>query len=197
METSASDKAPIEPRQPTRKERSLSRRQQRDKDRRQRSRHKQLKKILWLAIAALIIGGGIFGGGWLLANRPAQPESEIIARQGIHWHTELSITILGQKQGISANIGLGSVGQPTHTPIHTHEADNIIHLEFTGLVRKDDILLGRFFEIWGKEFNRDCILAQCNGTEGEVKMFVNGDPNFEFENYIMKDKDKIEIIFEK
>ncbi len=192
LKTSANGKSPAERRQPTKKERTLLRRRQRDNERLRRVRRKQIKKILWVAIGVLVIGGGIFGGAWLLTDKSTQPESEIIARQGIHWHSELSINILGQEQGIPANIGHSGVEKP----IHTHEEDNIIHLEFTGLVRKDDILLGRFFENWGKKFNQDCILAQCNGTMGEVKMFVNEEPNLEFENYAMNDNDKIEIIFE-
>ena len=81
--------------------------------------------------------------------------------------------------------------------MHTHEADSVIHMEFSGLVREDDIRLGRFFEIWGKKFNRDCIFDKCNGPEGRLKMFVNQQPNYQFENHIMRDRDKIEIIFEQ
>ncbi len=175
----------------TKKERQLLRRQQKESERLRHHRQKKLKKILLIAAVALIVGGGIFGGVFW-ATRPPLPESEVISEQGIHWHTELSITILGQKQDVPANIGLGI----TEQPLHTHGEDNEIHLEFTGLVKKDDIRLGRFFEIWDRTFNEDCIFTKCNGPEGKVKMFVNGEPNFEFENYIMRDKDKVEIIFE-
>ncbi len=176
----------------TKKERQLLRRQQREKESLRHRRQKKIKNFLLIAAVALIVGGGIFSIGWFLATRPPPSESEIISDQGIHWHTELSITILGQKQVIPANVGLGI----THQPIHTHEEDNTIHLEFAGLVRKDDIRLGRFFEIWNRQFNQDCIFTNCNGAGGTVKMLVNGEPNFEFGNYIMRDNDKIEIIFE-
>ncbi len=192
MEESDKNNAPAKRHQPTKKERNLLKRQQRETGRLRYHRQKKFKKVLLVAAVALIVGGGIFGGGWFLATRPPLPESEIISKQGIHWHTELSITILGQKQDIPANIGLGA----TERPIHTHEADNIIHFEFTGLVKKDDIRLGRFFEIWGKNFSQDCIFTKCNGPEGSVKILVNGEPNFEFENYSMRDNDKIEILFE-
>lgn len=69
-------------------------------------------------------------------------------------------------------------------------------MQFSGLAKKDDIRLGRFFEVWGKKFIKDCIFDQCNSQEGKLKMFVNGIENFEFENYIMRDRDRIEIIFE-
>ena len=139
----------------------------------------------------LIIGAGIAGLVWYLATRPSLPESEIIARSGIHWHSEIKISILGQKQEIPADIGIGVV----HNPIHTHDNTGAIHLEFSGLVRKDDTLLGKFFEIWGKKFNKDCIFDKCNGSEGKIKMLVNGNQNDEFENYLMKDGDKIEIVY--
>ncbi len=173
----------------TKKERRLLKRQHIEKEYPKYHRQGKIKNILLIAAVALIVGGGILSIGLLLATRQ---ESEIISDQGIHWHTELSITILGQKQVIPANVGLGITSQP----IHTHEEDNTIHLEFDGLVRKDDIRLGRFFEIWDRQFNQDCIFTNCNGAEGTVKMFVNGEPNLEFENYAMRDTDNIEIIFE-
>jgi len=55
-------------------------------------------------------------------------------------------------------------------------------MEFSGLVREDGIRLGRFFKIWGKKFNRDCIFDKCNGPEGRLKMFVNQESNYQFEN---------------
>ncbi len=176
----------------TNKERWLLKCQQKEKERLKRLRQKNIKRFFWLTIGILVVGGGILSGGWFLVTRPPVPESEIISEQGIHWHTDLSIKILGQYQDISANIGIGI----TERPIHTHKEDNIIHLEFTGLVKRDDIRLGRFFDIWGKKFNKDCIFDKCNEIEEDLKMFVNGEPNFEFENYIMQNEDKIEIIFE-
>jgi hypothetical protein len=183
MEKSEKNKAP------TKKERRLLRRQQREKEHLKHRRQKKNKNFLLLAAVALIVGGVIISTVWFLASRP---ESEIISDQDIHPHIELSITILGQKQVIPDNVGIGI----TEQPIHTHEVDNVIHLEFAGSVKEDDIRLGRFFEIWGSQFNQDCIFTSCNGAEGTVKMFVNGEPNFEFENYVMRDEDKVAIIFE-
>ena len=193
MEELAKNETLTERQHLTKKQRKLLRGQQKEKDRLRRQRQKKFKNLFWVVVGVLVIGGGILGGGWFLATRPSLSASEIISTQGIHWHTELSITILDQKQDIPANIGIGIPEQP----IHTHEEDNTLHLEFSGSVEKNDIRLGRFFEIWGKQFNQDCVFINCNGPEGKVKMLVNGEPNFEFENYIMNDGDKIEIIFEK
>ncbi len=180
----------------SKKERKFLRRQQKEKERFLHHRQRKFKKFLWITIIVLIVGGGISALSWFLAIRSSTPESEIISRQGIHWHTDLSIKILSQYQDISANIGIGIGIGITERYIHTHESDGIIHMEFPSLVKKNDIKLGRFFEIWGEKFNQDCIFDKCNGLEGEVKMFVNNQPNSEFENYIMQDRDKIEIVFE-
>ena len=186
------NKALAEHQQLTKKERRFLKRRQKEEERLRRSHQRKLKKFLLVAVGALIIGGGVLALILFLASRSPIPESEIISKQGIHRHIELSISILGEKQGISDNIGLGLVEKS----IHTHGKDRIIHLEFSGLVKKDDIKLGSFFKVWGKTFDKDCIFDKCNGPEGQLKTFINGELNHEFENYIMQDKDKIEIIFE-
>ncbi len=174
------------------KKKWLENRARREEEQKNLKQKKTIKRIFKTALIVLIIGVGIAGLGWYFKIRPPLPESEIISRAGIHWHPEIKISILGQKQEIPDNIGLGVVEKP----IHTHDNTGVIHLEFSGLVKKDDILLGKFFEVWGKKFSKDCIFDKCNGFEGQIKMLINGKQNFEFENYLMKDKDKIEIIFE-
>lgn len=193
MEELERSKALAERQKLTKKERRFLKRRQKEEEHLRRRHQRKLKKFLLVAVGALIIGGGISALVWFLATRPSIPESEIISKQGIHRHVELSISILGQKQGIPDNIGARLEG---HNAIHTHEKDRIIHLEFSGLVKKDDIKLGRFFKVWRETFNKNCIFDKCNGSEGQLKMFINGEQNFEFENYIMQDEDKIEIIFE-
>lgn len=104
----------------------------------------------------------------------------------------LSIYINGEKKEIPANLGIGAI----HKPIHTHDATGVIHMEMQGLVTKEDTKLGNFFVIWGKQFNSNCIFDTCNGDVGTVKMTVNGQESYEFEDHLMKDGDKIEIRFE-
>jgi len=71
--------------------------------------------------------------------------------------------------------------------MHTHEDLPLLHLEFSGRVTKDDIRLGNFFRNWGKDMNEF-------GTN--MKMAVNGKENMEFGDYVMRDKDKIELNFD-
>lgn len=131
--------------------------------------------------------------------------SGIVSESGIHWHPELVIYIKGQKQEIPQNVGIG----PQYTnnkwynkemgmaEIHTHEDLPLLHWEVpNGPVAKDKVRLGTFFEVWGKTFNSTQIFDKRNGPEGTVKMTVNGQPNTEFDNYLVNDKDKIEIRFE-
>lgn len=143
-----------------------------------------VKVIGGIVVVTLII----LVGGVLLVSRQSSeetsiPEDQIISRNGLHWHPELAIYIKGQKQEITKDIGIGTI----HQPLHTHDTSGTIHMEMKGLITKDETRLGNFFKIWGKEFN-------FGGQN--IKMAVNGQENNEFENFLMKDGDKIEIRYE-
>lgn len=140
------------------------------------------KVLAGVALATFVIIGGAI---WLFSRQEevakSAPEDQIASRTGLHWHAQLAIYIKGEKQEVPEGIGLGAIEQP----IHTHDNSGTIHMEFPGLVKKDDLRLGQFFQIWGKQFN-----------SGKVKMMVNGQDNQEFRNYQMRDGDKIEIRYE-
>lgn len=174
------------------KEQYQLKKEERTKEQKRVQRIRAAKKILKIVIPLVLIGGSIGWFLWREASKPATPEDEIISRRGIHWHPELAVLIKGQKREVPANLGIGV----RHEPIHTHDSGGTLHLEMQGLVKKKDIRVGRFFEIWGKEFDSNCIFEFCNEPGGTVKMFVNGNPNTEFENYQMQDNDKIEIRYE-
>ncbi len=146
-----------------------------------RNMSKTIRLIAWSALGVAIVGGL----GWWIASQPKTPESDIISRKGIHVHPQLSIYVKGEKQEFPANIGLGAVHQPIHT--HADATKGILHLEMQGLVRKQDTVLGQFFRIWGKDFN-------SFGTN--VTMTVNGKENIDLANYLMQDKDVIELHYE-
>lgn len=156
---------------------------------RARQQKKTFKKIaLWTPV-----GLALAGVVWLIVMVVRSPDApDLISRRGIHWHPTLSIMIKGKPVEIPANLGIGGI----HADIHTHDTTGQLHVEMNRPVRQDDIRLGKFFEIWGKQFSSTCILDACNDPEGTVKMTVNGQPNTEFENYLMQDKDRIEIRYE-
>lgn len=153
------------------------------------------KKIIIIGTIVTIL---MVAGAILLLSKGETvnvPKDQIVAQQGLHWHPRLTVLIKGEKQEIPADFGIGAV----HLPIHTHAADSkegVLHMEMSGLVTKDETKLGKWFQLWGKQFNSSCIFDKCNGSDGTVRMIVNGQETNEFENYLMKDGDKIEVKYE-
>src|SRR3990167_6451371 len=135
-----------------------------------------------LIIVALLVGST----WWTQSLHESDPD--VLARNGLHWHPQLVIYAKGERLEIPQNIGIGTqyTGMPTFdigmrmTAMHTHEDLPIIHLEFTGIVRKQDVTLGNFFRIWGRDM-------RSFGTN--MQMTVNGEQNTEYENYVMHDGD--------
>ena len=112
-----------------------------------------------------------------------------VPKNPIHWHPHLKIIIDGKDIEIPEGIGLGSV----HDPVHTHDNTGEIHLEFERPTAQQ-MVLGYFFKVWDKKFNKDCIFDYCS-DKGVLKMTVNGNENNDFENYPMKDGDQIIISY--
>lgn len=143
-------------------------------------------RFIWVLMTVLIASFVAYVG-YASIKRPATVEQPIISTEAIHWHSELAVYIKGEKQPIAPNIsGL----------VHTHDSSGTMHWEMDGPVRKNFVLLKYFFGSWGKTFNANQIFDKKNGPDGTVKMTVNGQANKQFENYQIKDKDKIEIRYE-
>lgn len=168
-----------------------------------------MKKIVIVVAAVIAIGAITVGVLYATQSKPnttkTQPTGDIVSKDGIHWHPHLNIYIKGQKQEIPANIGIGKQYASSKwydsmmdmTDFHTHDNSGTLHWEvMDGPVTRDHVTLKAFFDVWGKPFNFTQILDAKNGPDGTVKMTVNGQPNAEFENYQVKDKDDIVIRFE-
>lgn len=151
------------------------------------------KIILGISIFTLVV---IVGGIFLLSAGQKEINTvDVISKNGLHWHPRLSIFAKGEQKLLDDGIGLGAVHQPMHT--HTEDfKEGVMHMEMSGIVSKDDTKLAKFFQVWGKKFNSQCILDQCATESGKLKMTVNGQESAEYENYLMKDGDKIEIRYE-
>lgn len=137
-------------------------------------------------ILALGVGSMIALGG----SKEQAQNTDIVARSGIHAHPKVTISIKGQPQTVPAGIGAND------DRIHTHDTTGEVHWELPGVVRQQDMKLGEFFKTWNQAFSATTLMGQQNGVEGTVKMTVNGQPNSEFENYYVKDKDVIDIRYE-
>ncbi|MBI4151958.1 hypothetical protein HY496_03220 [Candidatus Woesearchaeota archaeon] len=125
---------------------------------------------------------------------------DVIPMGTTHWHPKLTIKIDGEIIPIPPDIGSGT-GRiiDTHlsgmnmSPTHTHEDDGTIHLENLDPSQKPETLtLGYFFYVWDKPFSSMCIFEYCT-TEGILRMYVNGQRNEEYGQYIMRDGDDIVI----
>lgn len=92
-----------------------------------------------------------------------------------HSHPELKIFVDGEEEKIPANIGLGL----QHRVLHTHDPDGVIHVEAQDMRA---YTLGNFFDVWGKTIEREGY---------EVVMTVDGASSGEFEELVLKDKQKI------
>lgn len=140
-----------------------------------------MKNFIIIGVVAIaLLVGAVW---WSNSLSSASGDLSVISRNGLHWHPQLEIYVKGEKLEIPHGIGLTGV----HSPMHTHEDLPLIHLEFDGLVKEDDLKLGQFFRVWGKDFME---------FGPKVTMIVNGVPNTELENYIMRDGDKIELRYE-
>lgn len=166
---------------PNKKEEKLLQKQKRES-------YKKIKTIFMWAVPLVLAGGLVV---WIV-TLPKKPDTEVISKIGIHTHPQLLITIKGENVVPRGGIGLG----PIQLGIHTHDPDNVLHIEKNGTVRESDITVGKFFEIWGKDFSNSTILGNVNGPDGTVTMLVNGEENFEFEKYKMQEGDKIQILYE-
>ncbi|MBI2611059.1 hypothetical protein HYW60_03965 [Candidatus Kaiserbacteria bacterium] len=139
-------------------------------------------KIFFIAIGALVV---LALGAIFILPKPSGtlPNDPDVVGVGIHWHPRLEIYVKGEKIEIPQNVGIGAV----HAPMHTHDDLPIIHLEFQGVARTKDVMLGRFFEIWGKDMR---------SFGSNMRMTVNGVSNTEYGDYIMRDGDQIELRFD-
>ena len=156
----------------------------------------KMKKLIFVLLVGIILLGGSF-----ILLRPKTTEVPQIPQEtditttcvthtslGMHIHPYLTIKILGQQQEIPANLGI--VSESCMRPVHTHDNTGKVHLEYP---KQIDIKLGEFFKVWGKPFSKEQLLDKNVDEKHEIKVTVNDQPNYDFENLIMKDLDKIVI----
>lgn len=125
--------------------------------------------LLALFIYAKLKNPSISYSGDLQCLSPNLPEVQ-------HFHPKLTILIDGKEEIIPTNIGLSG---SCHLPLHTHDADNIIHVESQVI---KDYTLGQFLEVWGKSIQREGY---------NLVMTVDGKPSEELANLVLKDKQEI------
>lgn len=151
-------------------------------------------------VKILIVIAVILSALWFLNLRSAQDEEanfdltrECInhVNLSLHIHPHLEIVINGEKQVIPANLG---VLPGCMRPVHTHDQTGTIHIEWK---RPRDFVLADFFRVWGETFNQNQILDSQVDENHELIMTVNGQRSEEYENLVMKDGDRIVIVYQE
>lgn len=148
----------------------------------------------------LLVIAVILSALWFLNSRSAQNEEvnfdlmrECInhVNLSLHIHPHLEIIVNGEKQVIPANVG---VLPGCMRPVHTHDQTGTVHIEWK---KPRDFALGDFFRVWGETFNQSQILDFQADENHEVIMTVNSQRSEGYENLIMRDGDRIAIIYQK
>jgi hypothetical protein len=96
-----------------------------------------------------------------------------------HDHVHLDVIVDGRRVVVPAGVGLaapvdtghGVFGLVANSPLHTHAADGMIHIEAD---RPGSYTLGQFFDEWGVRLDRSCLGAYCSGNGGELRVYVDG-----------------------
>jgi hypothetical protein len=87
-----------------------------------------------------------------------------------HTHQHLDLFVNGQRIDVPVDIGIDRVNRIL-SPIHTHDASGIIHVE-SPIVR--EFTLGELFDVWGVRFDAHCVGGVCDGNGRVLSVYRNG-----------------------
>lgn len=153
----------------------------------------------WVKVIYLVVFLAIFvsGGYALLVNQIVWPQIATYnprlsqctghLQNNTHYHTQLNIVFNGQNYPVTENIGIK--GECMH-PVHTHDGTGLIHVDYPTPYK---FTLGDFFNTWGIIFNKRQ-LGNIRIEDGyRITMKVNGIVINEFEKYVLRDRDQIDL----
>ena len=168
---------------PTRNEkREMKRTAQEAATRRSARMHALHRFIPWLIVLAIIVG--VFFA--IKSASKGAPQAETAYTSGpVHWHAAMKLSVCGTPRELPGPKDGSMVGPM----LYHHHGDNTWHIEGR-IFKKEDIALGKFFDVHSIPFDRDRLLDKKNGDTcpdgrpGEVQMFVTGAPNTGFRDYI-------------
>jgi hypothetical protein len=90
----------------------------------------------------------------------------------LHVHQHLDVFVAGRHVVVPAGIGIDPDGRFI-SPIHTHDATGVIHVESPTL---RPFTLGELFGVWGVRFDSRCLGGYCTGRGGALRVYANGEP---------------------
>ncbi len=132
-----------------------------------------------------------------------------------HDHAHLDVIVDGRRITVPAGIGLaepvdrgpcpagpatsgdcatgtGFFAEVAMSPLHTHTASGIIHVESDRLGR---FTLGQFFDQWGVRLDASCVGGYCTGSGRELRVFVNGRRVGDPRNVALSNHQEIAVVY--
>lgn len=169
-------------------------------------RSRNFKKALIILAIILALTGLAYSVYSVYATGAAQ-RGVVVCTDKCYWtahiHTEVDVNICGKE--FRFPVEKGRLDRP-----HTHEEKNLIHFHERLLIdpvtkeilNPQPLTLGAFFDAMEVQFDENKVLDKtngdsCNNQSSSVKMFVNGKPSALLRDYIWKDGDKINIVFDE
>ncbi len=167
---------------------------------------KSLMHYLGYLVAALLVAGIGYSVYYFLSGTENTEEYDVCVDdrciRAFHAHMQLSVELCGEKTLLPLERG------PLDGP-HTHKERNLIHFEErlpyekeTGrLLDTTPFRMETIMDIFEIPFTADCLGEYCSGdfcpdgTPGVVTMTVNGEQRTDFEQYVWKDDDYVELRF--
>jgi hypothetical protein len=154
------------------------------------ARSRVLIAVLVLAVAGAAAGaalpssklpGLMTGKGPWGANdgKKLKPRLEAIGLDALprealsfHIHQRMVMLVNGKFLEIPAGIGIDSHFKFI-TELHTHDSSGIIHVEAPA---PHKFTLGKFFDVWGLRFTKDCLGGFCTDGNKKVRVWTDGKP---------------------
>ncbi|MBI3033982.1 hypothetical protein HYY72_02385 [Candidatus Woesearchaeota archaeon] len=118
----------------------------------------------------------------------------------VHVHSDFRVVMEGKQINFrrpefdeKSNFVHMHIGSSEMETPNRDEEDKVIHVE------AGNITLGHFFNTLGMRFTSNCFAADeaayCSSKDSQLLLFVNGERNYEMDNYEIRNKDRILITY--
>lgn len=131
-----------------------------------------------------------------LEKKTVQVDSDIHPILGdIHYHADFKVYLEGRLYDFAQSRYMSEKNVIQSNFVHLHDMDgDVIHKHMSGITLKT------FFTSLGMQFDGQCFrtdnaVAYCNSANKILKMYVNGERNYDFQNYDFQDMDRILITY--
>ncbi len=147
--------------------------------------------VVILSLTILILGGIV--GGAFYSQKNFSPRDQCVEHSlslSMHIHPELKIFLDDQPVTIPTNIG---ISPSCMKAVHTHDETGKIHLEYP---QAYNFKLADFFAVWGQPLSKTQLLDKTVDEGHTLTMTVDGQPNQEFSDLVLKDGQQIELRYQ-